>query len=326
VLRYPAIAEQDEIHVTKLGQHVRKAGEALLPSWKPLNFLMERQRTQTAASWESEYQQHPIIVGGGVLPIEKLKIMPYWSPQGSDDIIATIRFWDKAGTEKGGNYTAGVLMHYLKDGRFVISHIARGQWGAYERERQIKYWADDDSRIHRNYEVGIEQEPGSGGKESAENTVRNLVGYAVYVDKVTGSKEARANRAALSGHCRAGRNPRHQAGPACAQGRRGAAASVEAAQLPAGAQAHPDPSVVGKRIHAASHYRGWWRAADRETQDHAVLVAAGLGRHHRHHPLLGQGWHREGRQLHRWRVRNQETASSSRPSCKFATPANVIQK
>jgi hypothetical protein len=82
-----AIAEQDEIHVTKLGQHVRKAGEALLPAWKPFNFLMERKRTQTQASWESEYQQHPIIVGGGVLPIEKLKIMQYWSPQGSDDII-----------------------------------------------------------------------------------------------------------------------------------------------------------------------------------------------------------------------------------------------
>jgi hypothetical protein len=32
---------------------------------------------------------------------------------------------DKAGTEKGGNYTAGVLMHHLKDGRFVISHIVR---------------------------------------------------------------------------------------------------------------------------------------------------------------------------------------------------------
>jgi hypothetical protein len=53
VLRYPAVAEQDEIHTTKLGQHVRKAGEALLPGWKPLNFLMERKRTQTAACSQS---------------------------------------------------------------------------------------------------------------------------------------------------------------------------------------------------------------------------------------------------------------------------------
>jgi hypothetical protein len=53
VLRYPAVAEQDEIHTTKLGQHVREAGEALLPGLKPLNFLMERKRTQTAACSQS---------------------------------------------------------------------------------------------------------------------------------------------------------------------------------------------------------------------------------------------------------------------------------
>jgi predicted phage terminase large subunit-like protein len=38
----------------------------------------------------------------------------------------------------------------------------------------------------------IEQEPGSGGKESAEATIRNLAGFTVIADKVTGSKEVRA--------------------------------------------------------------------------------------------------------------------------------------
>jgi hypothetical protein len=63
ILRYPAIAETDEIHVTKLGTHVRKQGEALFPAWKPLDFLLERKKTQTVSSWESEYQQNPIIAG-----------------------------------------------------------------------------------------------------------------------------------------------------------------------------------------------------------------------------------------------------------------------
>jgi predicted phage terminase large subunit-like protein len=193
ILRYPAVAEVDEIHVTKLGTHHRKKGEALFPEWKPLDFLFERQKTQTAASWAGEYQQSPIVQGGGILPIDKLKVMPHWAPQGSTEIMASIRFWDKAGTEKGGNYSAGVLMHALRDGRYVISHIARAQWGAYERERNIRQYAEDDARVFTNYEIGLEQEPGSGGKESAENTVRNLAGYATYVDKVTGSKEVRAN-------------------------------------------------------------------------------------------------------------------------------------
>ena len=40
--------------------------------------------------------------------------------------------------------------------------------------------------------MGVEQEPGSGGKESAENTVRNLMGYTVMIIKPTGDKTVRA--------------------------------------------------------------------------------------------------------------------------------------
>ena len=41
-------------------------------------------------------------------------------------------------------------------------------------------------------EIGIEQEPGSGGKESAEYTLNNLPDYYVFLDRPTGSKEIRA--------------------------------------------------------------------------------------------------------------------------------------
>ena len=63
-----------------------------------------------------------------------------------------------------------------------------------EREEKIKFWAQHDSTKLKPgaYEVGVEQEPGSGGKESAEATIRNLAGYKVFADKVTGSKEVRA--------------------------------------------------------------------------------------------------------------------------------------
>jgi hypothetical protein len=67
VLRYPAIAEVKDQY--------RDVGEALFPEFKPLDLLLERKKTQTRAGWESEYQQHPIIVGGGILPIEKLKVV-----------------------------------------------------------------------------------------------------------------------------------------------------------------------------------------------------------------------------------------------------------
>ena len=95
----------------------------------------------TQASWESEYQQNPIVAGGGIFPIEKLRTLDMLDRA---KIKRSVRYWDKAGTADGGAYTAGVLMHMMMDGTFVIEHVARGQWSALEREGQIKSWARND--------------------------------------------------------------------------------------------------------------------------------------------------------------------------------------
>jgi len=41
--------------------------------------------------------------------------------------------------------------------------------------------------------IYIEQEPGSGGKESADNTIRNLAGFKCIADRPTGDKIKRAD-------------------------------------------------------------------------------------------------------------------------------------
>jgi predicted phage terminase large subunit-like protein len=181
VQRYPAVAEHDELH--------RRKGEALFPEHKPLDFLKERRKLLTEASWESIYQQNPIVVGGGMLPVEKLRVVPQFDRQ---KVQHTVRFWDKAGTQsKDAAYTAGVRMHAMTDGTFIISHVVRGQWAALEREEKIKAWTEIDASEFGSYEVYIEQEPGSGGKESAESTIRMLAGHSVFADRVTGAKEIR---------------------------------------------------------------------------------------------------------------------------------------
>jgi predicted phage terminase large subunit-like protein len=182
VLRYPAIAEHDEQY--------RRAGDALFPELKPLDFLQERRKLLTEASWESIYQQNPIVVGGGILPIEKLKVVPFFD---RTKVTATVRFWDKAGTASDdAAYTAGVRMHSMNDGTFVVSHVVRGQWTALDREEKIKAWTEIDASEFGSYEIYVEQEPGSGGKESAESTIRMLAGRRVYADRVTGDKVVRA--------------------------------------------------------------------------------------------------------------------------------------
>lgn len=101
-----------------------------------------------------------------------------------------VRYWDKAGTEGGGKWTAGVLMALHPDGRVCIEDVTRGQWAAANREPVIKQVAQADGP---GVTVWIEQEPGSGGKESADNTILNLRGVAVYADRVSGDKLTRAN-------------------------------------------------------------------------------------------------------------------------------------
>ena len=188
IVRYPAIAEEDDYLGGKI---VRRVGEPLFPELKSMEFLLERRKLFTEASWAALYQQNPFVPGGGIFPIDKLATLPILD---RTKVLKSVRYWDKAGTEDGGAFTAGALLHQLKDNRFVIEHVVRGQWSALDREEKIKFWAERDRNNSRPgaYEVGVEQEPGSGGKESAESTIRNLRGFKVYADKVTGSKEVRA--------------------------------------------------------------------------------------------------------------------------------------
>jgi predicted phage terminase large subunit-like protein len=183
VLRYPALAEGDE--------RFRKKGEALFPEFKSPDFLLERKRALPESSWQALYQQNPIVVGGGLFPIEKIRGIPAMPDR--QQIKMSVRAWDKGATAGGGDYTVGVLMLAMKDGTYLIADIIRGQWSALDRERKIKAAADRDSKMFLyRYEIVLEQEPGSSGKESVEATIRALAGFTVRVDRVTGSKTIRA--------------------------------------------------------------------------------------------------------------------------------------
>ena len=190
VLKYPAISTATN---TRRYDPRQAPGLPLFPEFKSLEFLNERQKVYSKASWESLYQQSPIITGGGIFPLDTIKYTKSMPPL--ERIKKTVRYWDKAGTTDGGAFTAGVRMHLLDDGTFLVSDVTRGQWGAFDRERVIKATAEKDAAHFGVMHVSIytEQEPGSGGKESAERTVVNLAGYKIFTDRVTGSKEVRAD-------------------------------------------------------------------------------------------------------------------------------------
>jgi len=146
--------------------------------------LDEAQSKLLEYGYAGQFLQRPVPLSGGMFKIDKIHIgLPpsHWQ--------RLVRFWDKAGTEGGGAYTVGVLMGLDKENHLWVLDVIRGQWDTGMRETLIKQTAQiDGTRV----EVGIEQEPGSGGKESAQNTSRNLRGFIVTIIRPTGDKVLRA--------------------------------------------------------------------------------------------------------------------------------------
>jgi phage terminase large subunit-like protein len=165
--------------------------EPLFPELKSREFLEQRRAVMTRSSWEALYQQSPIIAGGGIFPLDKIGIVP--ERPAAADVMSAARYYDKAGSEGKGAYTAGVLMLRMRDGTFVVADVRRGQWSAIDRERVIKRTTVTDHELYPMTRFYVEQEPGSGGKESAEASVRMLAGYSVEADRVSGSKQVRAD-------------------------------------------------------------------------------------------------------------------------------------
>lgn len=133
--------------------------------------------------------QKPTPPSGGMFQPDK---MPKLQRAMQDDvnILKVIRYWDKAGSQGQGAYTAGVKMALHRAGHLIIFDIKRGQWGTNIREAIIRSTAEADGKKVTQF---VEQEPGSGGKESAEATIRNLMGYTCFADRPTGDKELRAD-------------------------------------------------------------------------------------------------------------------------------------
>lgn len=136
--------------------------------------------------YAGQYLQSPIPLGGAMFHVERFNIERHppsrWRMR--------MRYWDKAGTKDSGAYSTGVLMGKDFDGRYWVLDVVRGQWDSHRRERMIRQTAELDGT---GVVIGVEQEPGSAGKESAENTVRNLAGFRVRVDRPTGDKAQRAD-------------------------------------------------------------------------------------------------------------------------------------
>lgn len=161
-----------------------KEGELLFPERFPREVVERDKKVMGTFAVAGQFQQKPAPRTGGFFDWQNIRVV-----NAIPKVKKWIRYWDKAGTKDGGARTAGVKMGLGEDGRWYVADVTKGQWAAAERERVIRQTAETDGK---DVSIWIEQEPGSGGKESAEATVRNLAGFTIKAERASGDKAVRA--------------------------------------------------------------------------------------------------------------------------------------
>lgn len=142
--------------------------------------------------------QNPVPPEGGMFKMGNCMIIDAKPPR--NKIMMTARYWDKAATRTiEGKFTAGCKMSKLTNGNYLVEDMKRGRWDTHVRDTIMLKTAEADGKEVIQYH---EQEPGSGGKDSAKATSNNLSEFNVVADIPSGNKIRRADP--YSSQCNAG--------------------------------------------------------------------------------------------------------------------------
>ena len=189
------ITKETSINV-KPKKFVKKYKNGLLdPIRLPRTALKELRADLGQYGYAGQVEQSPTPPKGGMFKVENAPIIE--TLPAAVNIESWVRYWDKAGTkeqldpEKSKSaFTCGTKMAKLKNGKWLIADVKRGRWEALDREKVILSTAEADGK---DVAIWHEQEPGSGGKESAQATTRMLGGFTVEAECPKGDKIYRAD-------------------------------------------------------------------------------------------------------------------------------------
>lgn len=168
-------------------------GCALCPQRYDEEALAKIWLTMGNFGFSSLYQQRPRPREGNMFPRDQITYVK--GPPADEAVRARIRYWDRAGTAGAGKYTAGCLMSLGRDDKIYVEDVERFRFATGPRDKRMKEVGYRDGKAMR---IWVEQEPGSSGKESIQAFIKFMKGYKVWPDRVTGSKEDRAEPFAAS--------------------------------------------------------------------------------------------------------------------------------
>ncbi len=204
ILRMPAISE---------GTNDPLGREEGVPLWdddpvygygaKLLELQAAYERQGRSRDWASQFQGRPRPPEGAMFKPARMPILDQLPPGVRS--LNEVRAWDLAASSGRGDYTAAVkLVRLHGDPRFknmtMIVDVQRLRGSPDEVRHFIQTIAEADGRRTTQW---FPEDPGQAGKVQAEDLVRMLSGYRVKTERMSGSKEVRADPAACQ--CNIGR-------------------------------------------------------------------------------------------------------------------------
>lgn len=185
-------ADKKAVSPKELLKYYEKQGGFLDPVRLNRQTLRDMELNLGQYGYYAQIQQNPTLAEKGMFQVSQVEQVDLEEFNLPPKLIRTIRYWDKAGTQDGGKYTVGAKIAQLRNGKYIVLDIVRGRWRASRREAIIESTAIEDGP---NVMQVLEQEPGSGGKESAEASLKMLKGKGIKAkaDRPTGDKVYRAD-------------------------------------------------------------------------------------------------------------------------------------
>ena len=185
VLRLPAIAETGDA----LG---RPVGSPLWPDWEGLATLDQKRVLVGDRVWAALFQQSPRPEGGRLFRVDAIEVVDPGGPR-ELDAGRWVRAWDLAATAPAGHadpdWTVGLKLASIKDGRFAVEDIVRFRGNPREVEDTIVATARSDGHAVL---ISLPIDPGQAGKAQIAHLSSLLPGFRISSSREQGSKWARA--------------------------------------------------------------------------------------------------------------------------------------
>lgn len=144
VLRFPAIAEEDETHVYKTlyrsRTFIRRAGEVLHHERESLETLQIVRQTIGEYNFAGQYQQSPAPFGGGMIKADWL--IPYTSAERPSEFEMILQSWDTANKETELSDYSVCTTWGLKEKHLYLLHVFRKRLDYPSLKRAVREQAE----------------------------------------------------------------------------------------------------------------------------------------------------------------------------------------